>query len=222
MDDVAKKVKALRESLNWNQARLAKEIGVDQSTVAKYENGKMKPKDGPNHKLADLAGVSYGEWTGIEPVATSDFNAKMIRVYGELCAGSWREATEWDYEDTYETPAILDPDMPPYPLKGYRVVGTSMNKIYPNGSVVFAAATISNGLNPKSGDHVLVSRRNKRGQYEASLKVYVVNPDGSQWLWPDSHDPEHQAPLQYKQDAEEVVITGVVQGAYITAPKGRS
>src|SRR6185437_6658274 len=82
----------------------------------------------------------------------------------------------------------------------------------------FAAATISNGLRPMNGDHVIVARRNRDGLFEASLKEYVLNDDGSRWLWPRSTDPEHQAPLQYG-GAEEVTITGIVKASYVTRPR---
>ena len=219
MDDIATKIKELRKKLGLNQAELASELGVHQSTITKYEKGKTKPKGEPNQKLAALAGQTLGEWLGVEPVQAKDVNAKTVRVVGALCAGEWQEAIEWPYDDQYDVPALLDPRLPPYPLKGYVVRGTSMNRVYPDGSVVFAAATIANKLKPASGDHVLVMRRNKKGEYEASLKEYVVNSDGTKWLWPRSHDPAHQAPIQYKKGADEVTITGIVQASFVTGPR---
>lgn len=220
MESMAEKIKALRERLGIDQRELADKIGVNQSTVSKYELGKQEPKREPNMKLAELAGVPFGEWVGVEPVTARDVRAKTVQVVGELCAGQWREAIEWDHDDQYSVPALLDPDMPGYQLNGYVVRGTSMNQYYPDGSIVFAAATISNGLQPANGDHVLVSRRNREGMYEASLKEYVVNADGSKWLWPRSTDPEHQAPLRL-EGSEEVTITGIVRASFITRPMRR-
>jgi transcriptional regulator with XRE-family HTH domain len=218
METMAEKIKALRARLGIDQKELSARIGVDQSTVSKYERGVQEPKREPSMKLAELAGVPFGEWVGVEPVTAKDVRSKMVPVVGELCAGQWREAIEWEHDDQYSVPVLLDPDMPGYQLRGYIVRGTSMNRYYPDGSVVFAAATISNGLQPSSGDHVLVSRRNRKGQYEASLKEYVVEADGSKWLWPRSSDPAHQAPLQY-DGAEEVTITGIVRASFVSGPR---
>ncbi|WP_181168642.1 MULTISPECIES: helix-turn-helix domain-containing protein [unclassified Mesorhizobium] len=218
MESMAEKIKALRARLGIDQKELSAKIGVDQSTVSKYERGVQEPKREPNMKLADLAGVAYGEWVGVEPVEPDDVRARMVTVVGELCAGDWREAIEWDHDDQYKVPALLDPDMPGYPLQGYIVRGTSMNNYYPDGAVVFVAATIANGLRPVHGDHVIVTRRDRQGLVEASLKEYVLGEDGVRWLWPRSSDPQHQAPLQYG-GAEEVTITGIVQASFITRPR---
>lgn len=218
MDKLAGKIKALRIKLGMTTGQLASKIGVNQSTVSKYEMGKQRPKDEPNQKLAELAGISIGEWLGIEPVSAMDVRTRMVPVVGELCAGQWREAIEWEHDDRYEVPALLDAGLPGYSLQGYIVRGSSMNRFYPDGAVVFAAATISNGLNPVSGDHVIALRRDRSGLFEASLKEYVVESDGSKWLWPRSSDPEHAAPLKF-DGAEDVTITGIVQASFITRPR---
>jgi hypothetical protein len=51
---------------------------------------------------------------------------------------------------------------------------------------------------------------------EATLKEYVVDEKGVAWLWPRSTHPEHQQPISYAGDGvEEVVVVGIVVGAYI-------
>jgi transcriptional regulator with XRE-family HTH domain len=222
MPTIAEKIKELRSSLGWSTTQLAKHIGVNQSTVSKYELGVQEPKTEPNQKLAELAGMTLGQWLGVEPLA-EDARARTVVIVGELQAGYWREAVEWDHDAQYPVSVYLDPDTPNYPLQGYIVRGTSMNRIYPDGTVVFVASTISNGLHPEDGQYVLVTRRNKDGLYEASLKEYVVERDGTINLMPRSYDPEHQKPLVVDDgNAEEVTITGVVMGAYLTAPRRRS
>lgn len=223
MDSMAEKIKDLRRRLGIDQTQLAERIGdVDQTTISKWERGKTKPNAARSAKLAELAGETVGEWLGVEPVSAKDVRAKTVRVVGDLQAGNWREALEWDYDDQYDVPALLDPALPGYPLKGYVVRGQSMNKIYPDGAIVYAASTISNGLKPANGDHVLVSRRDNKGLCEASLKELVIEDDGSKWLWPRSYDPEHQAPLKFNNgDSEEVTITGIVMASFITRPRRR-
>jgi len=217
MQDLADKIKKLRKSLGLNQDQLAARIGLDvQSTVSKWERGKQRPNAEYTAKLAELAGETMGQFIGAEPLKKNDAAVRNYRVVGELQAGAWKESLEWDFEDQYEIPCYVGPNMPNYPLKGFVVRGPSMNKLYPEGAIVFAAATISNGLTPKSGNKVIVSRRDQNGLYESTIKEFVVEPDGSKWLWPRSYDPEHQAPVEYNNGrAEEVTITGIIMASFI-------
>lgn len=168
-------------------------------------------------RIAEMAGQSVGEFLGLRPLANRAVSLRTYPVVGELAAGVWRESIEWDPDDQYEVPApVMAPGMPNVPLRGYVVRGNSMNRIYPDGTLVFVAATIANGIAPKNGNRVLVSRRNRDGLYEATLKEYVVDDSGGKWLWPRSYDPEFQAPIPYRNTAaEEVTITGVVMASFI-------
>lgn len=216
VEDVGKKIRELREKLGLSQVEFATRLDEDQSKISKWERGKQRPNADGAAKLAALAGQSVAEWWGVAPLRATDINAPMVRVIGELRAGAWREAVEWPHDDQFTVPVPRDPAKPALPLQGFIVRGESMNRIYPDGTLVFVAATIPNGIKPKSGDIVLVQRRNRDGLYEATLKELVVSEDGARWLWPRSSDPEHQAPLQYRStDAEEVTVTGVVDTAVL-------
>lgn len=216
MKNLGGKIRKLRESLGLEQVDFAKLFGVPQSTVSKWELGKQRPNGERTAKIAELAGQTVGEFLGLRPLKKREAGARTYRVVGTLQAGAWKEAIEWDYDDQYDVPVPLPAGMPDIHLKGYVVGGPSMNKIYPDGAVVFVAATIANKLQPQNGQRVLVQRRNKDGLYEATLKEYIVNDDGTRWLWPRSYDPEHQAPVQYKgTNAEEVTVTGIVMASFI-------
>ena len=148
--------------------------------------------------------------------AASSVVGFTIRVVGAVQAGDWREAVEWDHDDQYDVPAPILRGIPDVPLRGFEVVGSSMDKRYPAGSLVFVANAIHSGLKIKNGTRVLVSRRNADGLHEATLKRYVVNDDGSKWLWPESNDPLHQAPVLYGgKNSEEVTITAIVVASTI-------
>lgn len=214
--NMARKIRELRRRLDMNQSELARAIGgVDQATVSKWERGLQSPNAQRTARLAELAGESYGNWLGVRPLESADAQSRTYNVVGELMAGAWREAIEWAPDDQYTVAVPVAPGMPDIPLRGYVVRGPSMNKLYPDGALVFVAATIANGLTPKSGQRVLVQRRNRDGLYEATLKEYVEDSTG-RWLWPRSYDPEHQAPLQVgKNGEEEVTITGIVMASFI-------
>jgi transcriptional regulator with XRE-family HTH domain len=58
------KLKELRETRKISQQKLAKQLGVTQSTVAMWENGKNKPEHGTLTKIADFFGVSIDSLIG--------------------------------------------------------------------------------------------------------------------------------------------------------------
>lgn len=215
MRNLAKKIKDLREGLALRQPEFAKAVGgVDQSTISKWEQGKQKPR--PEHvlRLADMAGVTPQQFLGVPmPGATTPSAMRTVRVTGALQAGAWSESAEWPEEDQYEVPAPLPPEWDDMEVHAREVSGSSMNKYYPEGSIVYVAPISLLGRKPKNGERVVVQRVGADGSYEATLKEYVVGDDGKVWLWPRSYDPEHQAPLQYvesRRKIDHVSILGVV------------
>lgn len=218
-DKLADKIKKLRKDLGLTQKEFATRLGVeDQSLVSKWESGRQEPNAERMVRLADMAGQTIGQFMDIEPLSRKTVPARVFRVIGELQAGAWKEAVEWAPDDQYEVSMPLPPGVPSgIPLHGFIIRGNSMNKLYPDGTLVLVASTVANRLRPKNGQRVLVQRRNREGLYEATIKEYVVNEDGSKWLWPRSFDPEHQAPIPYKSsDVEEVTVSGIVMTAVIS------
>lgn len=213
MSKIAENIKKLRKSLGLKQEELAERLGEsDQSIVSKWEREKQKPNSERTAKLAALARVSVDEFLGLEP-AGGGHPLRTYYVVGELQAGAWRESLEWLHEDQF--PITL-----PAPesarnmvgIQSFVVKGNSMNKVYKENTYVFVAPTIANGIRPKNGDIVLVTRRDKSGLYEATLKEYVVEGRSRQ-LIPRSTDPKHQEPIPYKgKNTEEATITGIVVG----------
>lgn len=66
------RIKELRKLRHITQAQLANEIGVDVSTIGKWEGkGNVLPSDGVKEKLAAFFGVSIDYLMCYEPVAGS-------------------------------------------------------------------------------------------------------------------------------------------------------
>jgi len=215
-DALAKKIRKLRADLGLMQTEFAAKIGAKQDLVSKWERGEHSPSAEYASKMAELAGVPLGSFLGVQPLRKAEVTGHTVTVVGELQAGVWREAVEWDFEEQFEVPYYPAPNVPNMPVRAFIVRGTSMNRLYPDGTMVFVASTIANKLKPVSGNKVLVSRRNADGFYEATIKELVVDENKRKWLWPRSYDPEHQAPIEYAGGrGDEVTITGVVVQASI-------
>lgn len=67
-------LKKLREEHNMSQSKLAKAIGVAQSTVGMWESGKNNPEYATLLKIADIFGVSIDYLTGNDNTATHTEN----------------------------------------------------------------------------------------------------------------------------------------------------
>ncbi|MBY4640759.1 S24 family peptidase [Gluconacetobacter entanii] len=118
-----------------------------------------------------------------------------IEVRGFVQAGAWRSALEIPVADRYE---IMVPTKGPYshlPRYGLEVRGDSMNKFFPNGTVVEVVNFSDIGRAPETGECVVVIRRDGP-EMEATLKLYQLTDDGNVVLWPKSTDPQWQQPIR--------------------------
>lgn len=190
-----------RRARQMTQVQLAKKIEADQGLVSKWEKGKQFPSHVHMTALAKALDTSVEALNGVgEHVAPV---VRMVRLVGEVAVGEWLETLE--LPEIVEVPVIgLPRKYDKEDIKAFRVRGDSMNRVYPDSSLVYVAPSRA----PKSGQIVLVMRH-QHGQTEATLKEYVKDSNG-EWLWPRSDSPAHQAPLEYKRDGDEVQITGLV------------
>lgn len=217
MRSLAKKIKDLRISKGMRQHELAKKIGASQGSVSKWERGKDSPDRENLMRLAALEGVSVNEFMGLTD--SRQIGGRRVHVVGELAAGAWLEAVAWPEQDQYEVSVALPEDLSGTPLEGYVVRGNSMNKLYPDGSIVYVTPLRSARGGASSGDIVMVMRTDSSGMVEGTVKEYVVDENGKKWLWPKSSAPEHQAPLSLDAEKQgstlDVIITGVVVAALV-------
>lgn len=215
MVKTGKRIATLRKAAGLTQGELAKKVEVAQPTVSKWERDVHPPTAEDLQKIAVLFGVEPKDILGFGMVEPG--SGRRIEVVGALQAGEFAEAIEFDESERYYATVALDPDLDRYPMQGYVVRGDSMNRIYPDGSVVWV--TPIHAIGPLiNGDIVMVMRRDKHGLVEATLKEYVEE-DGHKWLWPRSTSPLHQTPIDYAKgrsgEVEEVIITGVVMAGTI-------
>lgn len=217
MKSTAKRIKDFRKASRMTQADLAKKVGVTQSAVSKWEDGKEPVRLDMIERLAEVFGVEQDQFLGRNISVLSE-SGRRIPVVGKLAAGDFLEAIDLPVDDRYDTQVHLSPEYDGLFIQGFEVSGDSMNMYYPDGTVVYAAQVhdLRGGLRNK--DHVVVMRRRSDGMVEGTLKEYIKDEDGREWLWPRSTSPEHQQVLDYRgkdNDIEEVAITGVVIAATI-------
>lgn len=224
----AERIKAFRESLGLDQEEFAAflEMGEGgQSTISKWERAKQLPGSKYTAKLAQKSGKSGVYFSGLTPVDQDGIDdAQTYPLTGEIQAGVWKEALPFDEHDAPLVSLPFAANVAPYKMRAFVVRGSSMDELYPDGSIVFVAGLHDNRIVPVDGDVVVVQRQDQSGFYEATLKELVIDEDGRKWLWPRSFDPEHQAPLSIhagRDTSTDVTIIGIVQAAIVKPRRSR-
>jgi SOS-response transcriptional repressor LexA len=198
-------------------ARWAKDSGVDKNSIYNFLNGHSQALDLRTYaKLARSAAVPLHRLTGEMPEPTSPV---PIWVVGYVEAGSFREAVEWDRSRWYEVDVPV-PERFRRVAKALEIRGTSMNIDYPPGSVAIWVELLDSRP-ARTEDHVIVYAHRPDGRIEATVKELRI--DGTtKWLWPRSHDPQHQTPINIDEPPDgitEIEIKGLVIGGYSNVKK---
>ena len=224
---IAKELKRRMDEKGFRQKSLATAADLNDTYVRDILKGKSKnPEASKLARIAQVLGCTsddlLGKGSSITPVHTT-----QIEVRGDVQAGVWREAIEWPAVDWYAITVPIDTAYQGFHRYGLKVCGQSMNKVFPEGSVVVVINFGDLGRLPKTGDFVVaVQRCSKTDQYEATVKAVQIRDDGTVILWPQSWDPAFQTPVilppQDGQDSAgvpDVAIQALVVGSYQPNPK---
>lgn len=178
---------ALRKKRGLSQAKLAEAVGVEQPTVQRWETGKREPDLNDLHKLADVLGVSAGSL--LDGTAAAAIGPRLW-VKGEVAAGAWNAAVEMPEDEwkSFTGRADITADMEH--RFGLRVIGDSMDLLYPHGTIV-ECVSVFGRAEAMPGKRVVIIRMNDDHMYEATVKE-LVEQDGQLWAVPRSTNPAHQ------------------------------
>lgn len=140
----------------------------------------------------------------------------QLYVKGEVAAGVWKEAFELQPDEWEVFTGRADVKATQRERFGLRIVGRSMDEIYPPGSIVECVA-YDGGEPIESGRRVVVQRERMDGTVETTVKELIRTAEGVEWLRPRSTDPSFQAFRGDEPDAPDIVrveIIAVVVGSY--------
>jgi SOS-response transcriptional repressor LexA len=216
-----------------SERALLLKAGVSVDVLRKMRSGQhtslnmttaQKIADALEAPLAWLTGEQHGWVTVSSSERTSQGLAEPVDVVGQVQAGTWVEAVEWDAAERYTMLLPRDARHPGLKRFGFKVLGSSMDKLFPHGAIVMAVKLADLGGAVPNRSTVIVHAK-RHDLWEATCKVYVERPDGSVWLEPRSTDakfrpipmPAGDGPGAAKKarDLDTVEIFGVVTGAYI-------
>jgi len=216
MSQLPARIKRLRKSRGLNQHEFAELLGVSQSTVSRWEKGTQEPEFDQIVALAELAGETPQQFAYGERV-NEELTLRPVFVMGAVQAGHWVEAVEWVSDEWYSVSLPPHPQFPNVKRYGLEVRGPSMNRVFPEGSVVECVRFEELGTDPQPGDYVVVERHRHDGFIEATVKKFVLH-EGEPWLMPESDHPAFQQPIRphdgQEDDVDSVIITSLVIGSY--------
>ncbi len=201
----------LRKRAGLSQDDLGERMGVAQATIQRWESGNREPKFEQLFRLAEELGVSVGELLNTDlmlPVGPK------LYVKGEVAAGVWKAALEKP-EDEWET-FFGRSDVTALAAHrfGLRIVGDSMDMLYPEGAIVECVSVFGH-TEPEPGKRVVVLRTNEQNEVEATVKE-LVEQEGELWLVPRSYNPAH-LPAKLSEPGDGIVeirIAATVVGSY--------
>lgn len=182
-------IKALREERGLSQASLARKLGVGQSAVAQWENGRSRPSSATMEKIAECFGVSLDYLCGASAVKDpAKPRGVLIPVLGDVAAGVPIEAIT-DIVDYEEIDAAMARTGEYF---GLRIKGASMEPRMREGDVVI----VRKQETADSGDTVVVLVNGD----SATVKKIKYGPDGITLIPSNpSYDPMFYSAAEVEQ-----------------------
>lgn len=215
MSDKADRLKQARERAGYSTALMAAEaMGVAVASYTQHENATRGFRNDAAARYAAFFKVPVDWLTfGTRNVDTGSFIPLGPRLYvkGNVAAGVWKEAWEMRADEWEVFTGRADVAAPIKDRFGLRVVGESMNMVYPPGSILECVAY--QGQSVPNGRRVVVQRVRVDGMIETTVKEFLQDETGAIWLVPRSTNPAMQAPIRigdHESDITSVEILGVV------------
>lgn len=128
MDDIGARIRRRRDNLNLTQTKLGEMVGVGQSTVAAWEDGRNSPKPPTVVKLARALQTTrnwllFGESGGV---------ANQVPLRGFVGAGEVVTALPDDVVGWVDGPPAAEK-----PVEALEIRGSSMSPVYRAGDLVY-------------------------------------------------------------------------------------
>lgn len=190
---------------------LSELTGMSEPVLSRIERGTRRVTADDMQRVAGAM--------GLRPADLLDTPlSRQVTVRGSVEAGLYQPREDWPEDEWYQ---VAIPPMPRYhglDLQGAQVRGTSMNRIYPPGTVVVWAPMWQlqeRGEGLRDGGRYIVRAHRKDGAVETTLKTFRRGTVGAPWLMPESDDPAYAAPIRYNEaETDSIEIVGRVVASF--------
>src|SRR5690606_29819152 len=150
----------------WTLEQAAMSMAVSKSMYTKLERGERRLTDFYIDRAARAFGVSPVEVLSDEPEMSG---VRRVRVKGYVQAGYWAETWEFPEDEQYEVPVPADEYLAPYALHAAETRGPSMNRRYPEGTIIVFTDANETGESISPGKRYVVVRERADGMREATV-----------------------------------------------------
>jgi SOS-response transcriptional repressors (RecA-mediated autopeptidases) len=205
---IGKRMLVILERSGKNQYEAADMLGITQPAFNHYLKDKRTPKLSVATKFCEEFGCSLSYLYGLdelEPIGAM----KQIPLIGQVEAGAWREAcqlpeNDWEYinysvNENYKNKKIF----------ALRVHGNSMNKVFPEGTILICCDIYDYEKEITDGKYV-IAEHHKNDLCEATVKSYYRIDKDTVVLKPESTDPRYIDIILREGKEEECQIKAVV------------
>ncbi|WP_196258593.1 LexA family protein [Pelagibacterium limicola] len=193
------RIKELMRLQKLSRDDVAEAIGAHPVTVSKLISGKTPLNTNWLEKLSALFRVPP------EQIIAAPPTVRAVQVKYSVQAGHWAETVEWAHDDWYDVAIPDDPDLRLYELFGAETRGPSMDKRYPEGTVVICTSMVETREDIQPGKRYIIERERADGMREATVKLLWRDDAGKFWLLPESNDPRFQQPIAL-DDIEDTTV----------------
>ncbi len=190
----------------------AESLGVPYPTYAAHENASRGIETDAARHYARRYNVSL-DWLLTGKTAGAPTEVKGVRpvtVAAHIQAGVWTESWEWSPDEQYTVYVPDDAEYHGYTLYAAETKGPSMNKRYPERTVLVFTNVTETGESPVPGKRYIVERRRADGEAEHTVKLLHKDGEGKFWLLPESDDPRYQAPISIEEGTGDNDIVSIL------------
>ena len=198
------RIKEILKEKGISQAQLAEMMGVHTVTISKKLSKEKEEKLDIEwiQKFSKALNISE------QNLLFGETSTRTVTVKSFVQAGKWQEDPHWTPEDFYDIAVPDDAALRPYSLYAAEARGPSMNRRYPEGTVLIFTSAIETMEDVELGRRYIVERESTDGLREATVKTLHKDENGKHWLIPESTDPLHQQPIEL--DGHEGVTIRIV------------
>ena len=233
MADLKRVIGRLRESLGETQSQFGARFAVDQSSVSRWERG-AAPDLPTLREMARLSGSSLevflsdafedaeeqevGYFAEAPQAASPMVGGLSAPLVGVVQAGAFCDALSFEDQGMqldllhFALPPNLTSQLAVYDAVSkvaFEVRGDSMDRIYPDGSLLLCLPFAELGRAPRAGERVIIQAVMPDGHYEATVKTIRI-VENAIWACPESSNPAHNAINLSALVADEVQALALV------------
>ncbi|MBA1141737.1 LexA family transcriptional regulator [Mesorhizobium neociceri] len=205
-NDLQKIVVRRLDELGLGPVEAATKAGLERTYIRDIVQGKkLSVRTDKLESLARALQLDPGDLSLSKATASPLTALRNVPVTGFVQAGHWAETWEWSDDDVYTEGVPDDPAWRSFTLHAAEVRGPSMNRRYPENTVLVFTDLIETGAALEPGRRYIVERERADGLREATVKKLWRDDAGKIWLLPESDDPRFQEPIPIDGGEDDTV-----------------